>query len=120
MSCLSVNMTMRAEVLRNIAAADAHGNRGKPEWGHISDATPCFVWSRIRQRVVDGHQNAEVEEMQALFRYGADIKEGDRITEIKDRRGRVLFAGPLEVITGTEKSTGDGVSYLAFKLRRIQ
>ncbi|MDD5302027.1 MAG: hypothetical protein PHS14_02875 [Elusimicrobia bacterium] len=119
MSQISSRMTMRAEVRRNSAAADAHGGAGKPAWTLIQDGVPCFVWSRVRQRVVDGKQNAEVEEIAVVFRAGADVLAFDRIEQIKDRRGRVLFAGPFDVLTGTEKSAGDGVDHLAFKLRRI-
>lgn len=119
MSAYASRMTMRAEIHRNNAAADAHGGAGKPEWTLLKDGVPCFVWSKVRQRVVDGRQNAEVEEIGAVFRAAADVKAFDRIEQIKDRRGRVLFAGPFDVITGTEKSAGAGVDHLAFKLRRI-
>lgn len=112
-------MTMRAEVRRNTAAADGHGHPGKPTYNLVKDGVPCFVWSRVRQRVIDGRQQAEVEEIGAVFRAGADVLAFDRIEQVKDRRGRVLFAGPFEVITGTEKSSGPGVDHLAFKLRRI-
>ncbi len=119
MSLFASRMTMRAEVRRNTAAADGHGNAGKPDWQLVQDAVPCYVWSKIRQRVVDGRLNAEVEEIGVVFRAGADVLAFDRIEQIKDRRGRVLFAGPFDVLTGTEKSDGRGIDHLAFKLRRI-
>lgn len=119
MSLAGSVMTMRAEIRRNTAAADAHGNPGKPTYNLIQDQAPCFVWSKVRQRVVDAKINAEVEEIGAVFRSTADIQAFDRIEQIKDRRGRVLFAGPFEVITGTETSDGSGIDHLAFKLRRI-
>ncbi len=119
MSLAASRMTMRAELYRNSAAADTLGQAGKPVWTLIKDGVSCFVWSKVRQRVIDGHQQAEVEEIAAVFPSGTDILSFDRIEQIKDRRGRVLFAGPFEVITGTEKSDGSGVNHLAFKLRRI-
>lgn len=119
MSTQASRMTMRAEVRRSTAAADAHGGAGVPAWTSIHDAAPCFAWSKVRQRVVDGRINAEVEEFAVLFRAGADVRAHDRVEDIKDRRGRVLYAGPFEVITGTEKSSGPGIGHLAFKLRRI-
>lgn len=119
MSLAATRMTMRAEVRRNTAATDAHGHPGKPTYNLVQDGVPCFVWSSSRQRIVDGRQQAEVDEVHAIFRAGADVQSFDRIEQIKDRRGRVLFDGPLEVITGTERSTGDCVDHLAFKLRRI-
>jgi|CXWL01.1.fsa_nt_gi hypothetical protein len=112
-------LTMRAEIRRNIAATDGHGHPGKPEWTLVKDGVACFVWSKVRQRVIDQNQQAEVEEVGAIFYRGTDILSFDRIEQIKDRRGRVLFAGPFEVITGTEKSDGTGINHLAFKLRRI-
>jgi hypothetical protein len=117
MSAFGNRMTMRAEVLRNTASKDVLGGPGKPGWTLVKDSVPCYVWSRVRQRVV-GQKNVEVEEMGVLFRAGTDVLALDRIQDIKDRRGRVLFAGPFEVLTGTEKSDGDGVDHLAFKLRR--
>ena len=119
MSIAGSIMTMRAEVRRNIAAADGHGHPGKPEWTLVKDGVSCFVWSKVRQRIVDGTQQAEVEEIAAVFPVAADILSADRIEQIKDRRGRILFAGPFEVVTGTEKSDGSGVDHLAFKLRRV-
>lgn len=126
MSLAGSVMTMRAEIRRNTAAADAHGNPGKPTYNLVQDQVPCFVWSRVRQRIVGGgdtgggaYQSAEVEDIGAVFRATADIQAFDRIEQIKDRRGRVLFAGPFEVITGTETSDGSGVDHLSFKLRRI-
>ena len=119
MSLAGSRMTMRAEIHRNNAATDGHGHPGKPEWTLIKDGVQCFVWSKVRQRVVDGKQQAEVEEIGAVFPRNTDILSFDRIEQIKDRRGRVLFTGPFEVITGTEKSDGSGINHLAFKLRRI-
>ena len=119
MSIAGSFMVMRAEIRRNTAAADAHGLPGKPTYNLVQDGVPCFIWSRVKQRVVDGHQTAEVEDIGAVFRAGADVLAFDRIEHIKDRRGRVLFAGPFEVLTGTEKSDGSGVNHLSFKLRRI-
>lgn len=119
MSIAASVMTMRAEVRRNTAAADGHGHPGKPTYNVVQDNVPCFVWSRARQRIVDGRQQAEVEEFGAVFRGGSDILAFDRVEQVKDRRGRVLFAGPFEVLTGTEKSDGAGVDHLAFNLRRI-
>lgn len=119
MSVLAHRMTMRAEIHRNGAATDGTGHPGKPEWTLVKDGVPCFVWSKVRQRVIDSHQQAEVEEIGAVFQRGTDILSFDRIEQIKDRRGRVLFAGPFEVITGTEKSDGSGIDHLSFKLRRV-
>lgn len=112
-------LVMRAEIRRNTAAADGHGNPGKPVWTLVKDGVSCFVWSKVRQRVTDGRQNAEVEDIGVLFYRNEDVLSDDRIEQIKDRRGRVLFAGPFEVLTGTEKSDGRGIDHLAFKLRRI-
>lgn len=119
MSALDARMVMRAEVLRNGAAANSYGGRGKPEWNVVSDAAPCYVWSRVRNRYQEGRVLAEVEELGVIFRREADIQEGDRVSNIKDRRDRVLFAGPFEVLTGTEKSNGTGIDHLSFRLRRI-
>lgn len=118
MSAHSWAFTMRAEVRRNIAATDAHGHPGSPSWELVKDGVPCFVWNVTRSRLVDSRQVVEVEEMAIVFSRDADVRAFDRIEQIKDKRDRVLFAGPFDVLTGTEKSDGKGVDHLFFKARR--
>lgn len=118
MSRFGTSLTMRAEIRRNTADTDGHGHPGLPGWELVKDGVPCFVWSKVRQRVVD-QKLAEVEELGAIFRAGEDVLSFDRIEQIKDRRGRVLMPGPFEVLVSSEKAPGSGVDHQVVKLRRV-
>lgn len=48
---------------------------------------------------MDAERDAVVEQIRGLFPKDADIKEEDRIDSVKDRRGVILWDGPLYVST---------------------
>lgn len=113
-------LTMRAKIARNVAAADPHGNPGIPVWGITGDTVHCFIWTQSAQPVHDGRKVVAVEQIRACFPREADIKQGDKVTEIKDRRGQTVFDSDLEVDTVTEKSNGSRVAYRQVTLRRAR
>lgn len=121
MSCTIAGsiMVMRAEVRRNVAGTDGYGHQ-KPATGNlqiVQDAMPCHVRIETAREIVDGKEVA-IESIIGLFRHDADLKRDDRIEQIKDRRDRVVFAGPLLVDLIVEKFDGARNSYKEVKLRR--
>lgn len=111
-------LTMRAEVRRNAADTDSYGGPGKPGYEPVKYSVPCYAWSKMRQRVVEG-KVAEVEELEAIFYKDADIQSADRIEQFKNRKGDVVMEGPFEVLTVTEQHNGGAKSHLQVRLRRI-
>jgi len=96
-------MTMRAEIERNTATAtDSYGGP-VPAVYEAHGTVACFVWSTQRRQVLDGDKTALVEDLRALFPLRADVREGDRIAQVTDRRGRLIRAGKLRIETLTHK-----------------
>lgn len=92
-------MTMRAVVQRNTATGvDGFGHPVKPDFT-AHDTFPCWAWSRADRAIVDGSKAALIEDFRALFPRSADVLAGDRITNITDRLGAVLFPGRFQIET---------------------
>ncbi len=99
-------MTMRATVERDTQVAT--NNWGRPDVPilTVGAVVPCRVWSGKRTDVDDAGKSAVVEDLRGHFPKGADLLEEDRLT-IRDRRGRLLFGGPIYV-EAIAHGTGSG------------
>lgn len=91
-------MTMRAKVSRTAArATDAWNRPGLEDFsGPVVTTLPCFAWSKLRRQIMPNGTIAAAEELRAIFPGGANLREGDRL-EIHDRRGQLVFSGPVAV-----------------------
>ncbi len=117
MGLAASRMTMRARVLRN-AAADTQEDAPAPDL--VSDAEPCWVWSKSRRYVAEGGQSVVVEDLTAVFKKDSPVQAGDTIESIVDRRGAVVMDGPVFVETMVPRSRGAAVDHYAATLRRPQ
>jgi hypothetical protein len=109
-------LTMRAAIERNGASgSDAWGNPMSPSFASTGAALACFAWSVSASQVVDGEKTAEIESFRALFALGADVRPGDEIASITDRRGTVIIPGRLRVEPPVQRKH----THLEAQLRRI-
>lgn len=94
-------MTMRADLENdaNAGQVDTYGNPLPESWQSYLTGVPCRVYSKTRREVIDADKTALVETITGLFPLGADVSEDYRISNVKDRLGTVLFAGPLIIDT---------------------
>lgn len=113
-------MTMRAQVERNAAPADPYGNEGAFQWQIVNAAQPCFVSNSARTEVTDGGKSVFVEEFRAVFPAKADVVRGDRLVQIKNRRGEAIFDTIFAVEGILEQSAGPSVDHLIALLRRAK
>tara|TARA_B100000678_G_scaffold280614_1_gene277495 strand:- start:2766 stop:3116 length:351 start_codon:yes stop_codon:yes gene_type:complete len=91
-------LTMRAQLLRNQATGtDSWNQPVAPDYKPVGDPLACFIYSKKSGEIVDGEKVALVGDLRGLFALGADITADDRLTNITNRRGEVLIAGPLSV-----------------------
>ena len=98
-------LSMRALVERDTASGtDAHGLPVKPVFA-VQATLPCFVYSRRRLEVVDGEKSAMVEDLRAIFALGADLIEGDEISDVQDRLGVSTLSGRFQVEAIQRKHT---------------
>lgn len=98
MTVARTRMTMRATVKRRSASTtDAWGQPDYGSYATVVESLPCFVYSRERREREDGDKAATIQTITGMFTLDADIAEGDRISQITDRRGSVLYTGDLDV-----------------------
>jgi hypothetical protein len=109
-------LTMRAVVERSSAQpVDPYGQTGPPVYSVIG-TVPCRAWSKSRRELRDGHQ-VVIEDLRAIVSAGSDVVEQDRLT-INDRRGAVIFGGPVAVETVTPRGPRSQTGHLELMLRR--
>lgn len=90
-------MVHRASLQRNMTTGtDRLGQPAAPSWSTVEELA-CRAWNRRREAVRDGEKVVTVQSLRAAFPKDADIREGDRLASITNRRGTVLYAGPLQV-----------------------
>ena len=97
-------MTMRAKLERNTTTAtDDFNNPAAPSWSTLATVA-CWAWTRSRNEIIDGDKTIVVEDMRAMLPSGTDVTERDRVAQIEDRQGTVLFQGPygIEAVTRRE------------------
>ena len=58
---------------------------------------PCYWQARTETFIEDGDKVSAVEVHRMMFPLGSDVLEQDFITEVRDRRGRLLYDGTLNV-----------------------
>ena len=120
MSNCAASMTMRAAIRRNASGADDYGGKKTPTaWDYVVDAVPCVVWFKSHKEIIDG-KSVVVDEIKGYFRPDADIKRGDQIASLMDRRDRAVCEGVLYVESVTPKALGGGTCHLEVFLRRTR
>lgn len=95
MSTRSV-MTMRATLQRNEARADESGNIGPADW-RTTAHVPCRVWHPSARRNADTRAVVESSEYAMAVPTTTDVVRDDRVLEVYDRRGEIIYADPLYV-----------------------
>ena len=110
-------MIHRAIIERNAEAGTDPDGHPLPAIFVNHKTLACRAYTKARKEVIDGDKTAMIEDLKALFslKDNADLTEDDRITNITDRLGVVLFAGPLDILTVQRRSNHFEVS-----LDRIQ
>ncbi len=83
----------------------------------VVDDVPCYIWIEQFKDFVDG-KSVTVERMKGYFRKIADIKRLDVITQVTNRKGDVIYEGPIVVDSVVPKVIGAIVSHLQLELRR--
>lgn len=92
-------MTMRALVERdaNADTEDPLGSPEAPDWQTLHAALPCRTWFETERHEADSNKTAAIEDRKVIVPKGTDIRPGDRIADVKDRRGSVIFTGPATI-----------------------
>lgn len=109
---------MRAVVERSAAQPKTPwGQPGPPQFASLG-TVPCRAWSKTRREVRNDGIEAIVEDMRAVVPAQADVQSGDRLI-VENRRGEVLFDGPVAVQTVTRRgASASSAGHLELMLAR--
>lgn len=112
---ISGRLTMRAPVERNMATGkDGWNNPVAPDWQGIGPVS-LFAWSNGSREVVDGTKTVEIEDLRALFALDADLRPGDELVQVTNRRGVVTVPGRLRIEGPVQRKH----THLEAALRRV-
>ena len=90
---------MRADLERNTEQdTDDYGHPATPDFSVIGRIA-TWVYSKARREITDGDKSTVVEDVRAFFAVGADVQQGDEISNIRDRLGQIVMAGRYRIET---------------------
>lgn len=95
-----VALRHRLATQRDANAGEETNSRGdivKPGWDDHLDEVPCRAWTTTVQEPNEDDVLIAVEERRVAVKRGTDITEADRVLEVTEKDGTVLFDGPMEV-----------------------
>lgn len=100
-------MTMRAQIERDASryseARDPDGHALAPNWVITYDKLPMYFWIDARLErgqpgiVLDTRKDVVLSIGFAFVPLSSDVREGDRIKVITDRKDRELYRGPYRI-----------------------
>lgn len=91
------SMTMRAQLTRPEQTTNVWNQPGAPAFRDLG-SVPCRVYEKTTSLVLDEGKKAVVGDFRAMFPLKLDVQDGDHLTNITDRREKILFSGPFEVV----------------------
>ena len=93
-------MVQRALVERATSpGTDDFGNPLPAVWATHIAALPCWIHGSTEREAVTEETTAVVTDLKALIPLGSDVSESDRLNQVKDRSGNVVYAGILGIET---------------------
>lgn len=94
-------MTHRCSIERDVnhggAGEDPYGNDDVPSWTDVTANVHCRFWHEGTRTDFSGNDQVEIETRKLVVPVDTVVDEDDRITEVRDRRGRLLAAGPMRI-----------------------
>lgn len=100
MSLISTGLlfTHLATVERDTTATtNGWGQTGAPNWQPHISSLACRFWTQTGEERADATTTAVVEDMRLLAALGTDVTERDRLSDITDKLGVVIAAGPIGI-----------------------
>lgn len=89
-------MTMRARVLRDTQTReDDYGHKGPPTpevIGGVAGVISCRVWYSAGYLAIRDTSTVSARDLKMIVPLSADIRVGDVVDKVWDRRGRELFS----------------------------
>lgn len=89
-------MTHRATLNRPSASTDAWNRPGIPSLTSQGTVS-CRVYRKDGRLVLSDDKTARVDELRVMFPSGTDVRTEDRLSDISDREGTLLYDGPFVI-----------------------
>lgn len=92
-----VGMIHRCDTERdqNLGTPDAWGNPSTPDWETNLTGQVCRAFTQAVRQPIEAQEQAFIETRTIIVPVDADITEQDRITDVTDTGGNVIFHGPM-------------------------
>lgn len=73
------------------------GQPGEPNWRDQVRDQPCYAGTvaRGKETPADPSLGTTIDDRRVLFPLGTDIESGDRLLDVRDLSGNVVFDGPM-------------------------
>lgn len=108
-------MIQRAKVERlSSPGTDDFGNPLPPTWSTHIASLAIWVHGSTEREAVTNETTAVVTDLRALVPLGSDVSESDRLNQVKDRAGNVIYDGILGIETVLYER-----SHIALTLSRV-
>ena len=88
-------MTMRGILQVPTTVTDDFGQPGPASWATTGDQLPLYAWTRMKRLADDAGKIAVVEDFRCMIPRGTPINDEYRFLRIEDRRGNLIFTGPI-------------------------
>lgn len=75
---------------------DSWGQDDHSDWHTVASDVPCRVWFQQSSSIVNG-ERVQVDKLMLLLPRTTNVKAGDRIVDVKDKRGRNVQPGTMRV-----------------------
>lgn len=96
-----LQMRMRVQHQRPISeGVDAYGQPLPEKLATVTMSVPCFAWfQQERGERQNNESYASIGQIRMIMPYGTDVRESDVFPTITDRRGLLVFDGPMRVVS---------------------
>lgn len=112
-------MIHRTSVERSVPTSDGGGGYTET-WTPLAVGIPCRAWYIGSQEPVHSDRPGVVDMRAVLVPSDTDVREGDRLPSVLNRKGETLFDGPLVVDAVGERLNDGKIDCLRLTTRRIQ
>lgn len=101
LSSSRVGYRHRCDIQRDVNAGedgtDEYGDPVEQDWqDHLTEVN-CRAWSNTAREPIDERSVVTFEDRRVSVALVVDVTEADRVTEIRDRKGNVIFEGPMGI-----------------------
>jgi hypothetical protein len=90
-------MRHRCSTLRDHGGSDTHGGELAHSWQSNLTGVPCYAFYRTGMLQQAAAQVEAIETITLLLPVGTNVLDSDRIGDVTDKAGTVLFAGPMVI-----------------------